>query len=81
MGIARGLASLGEKRRGRQAYQALLLFWGKVMRKPHPSASADFVCAAPLSFVPFTSQFLMCERLDDVCRFLNVLLIDALKKL
>jgi len=37
--------------------------------------------SVPLSFDPFISQFLMCEMLDDVCRFLNVLLVDAPEKL
>jgi hypothetical protein len=33
-------------------------------------------CPSP-SFLPFITQFLTYERLDAVCHFLNVLLVDV----
>jgi hypothetical protein len=47
--------------RGRQAYQALLLFWGAVIRIPHTSASSysRYVAFLPRSFPLFTVKFLI----------------------
>jgi hypothetical protein len=61
---------------GRQAYQALLLYWSIVIYALHTLAGAYSGCAPP-SFFPFISRCWACEPLAEVCRCLKVWLADA----